>query len=119
MAWSDWQSVGTKGVVLWENPDPTASFAAQTINLGDEYSGILVEYWETSSVSNYVYLNIPEGSTASSSYMFNGVIERQIQFQYGEKAYFTNATYTSDGQKHNTQIMPIRIIGFKKDIADV
>jgi len=111
MAWSDWQSVGTKGVVLWENPNPTASFAGQDIYVTAGYENILVEYlwFNDMEIKRCVYHN----TGTAESYLSNGSTNRDLQYVSANgRVLFSDA-------ENNSYMIPTKIIGFKKDIADV
>lgn len=114
---TDWQSVGAKGVLLWENPNPTADFGRQDVYVTAGYETILVEYKyfkEDTITKYYVYHTI---STAAS-YLSNGGTSRGIQYvPLNGRVIFGPAT--NDSSTINSAMIPTRIIGFKKNIADV
>jgi hypothetical protein len=105
-----------EGVVLWENPNPTAKFAAQTVALDlSEYKRFKI-----------VFIS-PDGSTVCECYTKDVSCRAEIAKKSAnpqsyvrnykitnEGAEFYDATSTmSDTSNSNTQLVPIKIIGYK------
>ena len=111
----------TLGKSLWENPNPTASFSAQTITLSESlanYSCYEIIFRQNKNVNNERYFStgkIPVGhgtilsyNTSSNFYRATGttVSGNTISF---ENAY---AGSTTD----NDNVIPVYVIGYKSGV---
>lgn len=115
--------------VLWENPNPSSNFSAQTITLSSEdYDYIEVE--TTNSVKqNYVITKIyPERAGRGTSFY----VQPSTNTDWGNIAYFRHFIFESKisinfldcyigyigvYQVNNSQMIPQRIIGYKETIG--
>ena len=126
MAWSDWQSVGNKGVVLWENPSPSNNFNWQNVYINDfvqNYYHILIVFKEKTG-NDYVNkvggLLIPTGFANWESLSNVALMQYPSYVRYVrllEKGFEINdCEYLPSDTNDNSRLIPIKIIGFKKDI---
>lgn len=102
----------TEGVVLWENPDPSAEFAGQTIELDtSEYKKIVVVYsgYETPCIERNVtyktiYTTQSSDSSAPGSYL-RTVLWNNNGIKFSDCAIGTKT--------YNGRSIPKKIIGYK------
>lgn len=107
---------------LWENPNPSASFGAQTITLAsDDYDFLLVMYRQTSGRLasmifpkgiNFRLFTSTVGSGATTRERdINYVSDTQLSVQSAYQCVGTSA-YTTD----NSLLVPDAVYGFKKSL---
>ena len=105
-----------QGTVLWENPDPTASFAATTIEMDlAEYKNLKVIYCYDTSKNTYEEQHV---SVRGVTYALG-----ELQTFLSDSGYSRNISITdteivvSDctrkGSVANGMIIPVKIIGYK------
>lgn len=116
------------GVVLWENPDPSAEFAAQTVTLNDNIEKY--EYVEATYIIEKTNINI-KGATGkiekNALQNFRFVITYINGFMYIRDVYtidgknvqisdcYERPQYgTFDSEITNAYLIPIKIIGYPK-----
>ena len=118
--WTEWRK--SDGTVLWENPNPTAEFAAQTITLSSSDYNFLEIYFKDSNTCQIEKITKGYGTRAikvigegNGSYI--GIRMRSI-------TYVNDTTYSiTDGVKkdcnetgeavvYNNVLVPIKIIGY-------
>lgn len=109
------------GIVLWENPDPTASFAAQNITLSsDSYSTYEVFYtsrdsngmMSQKSMKNYGVTLIDVLPSGSGSAVFRRVIKTESNTVFSVAA-CTYSTGSAAQSTVNQYLIPVKIIGYK------
>jgi len=97
-----------QGTILWENPNPSAAFADQIINITTNgYNWI--EYYYRSSCTDplTMFQKAPAGvGTILISIMSDGTIRRRIIYDSGTSITTIKATTTG-------QCVPTYIIGYK------
>jgi len=102
----------TEGHLLWENPDPTAEFAAQTIALDlSAYKKVVVLYaGEKGTRSTIMYskgedyeMRMIDGGGTSSTNTF----ARKISWNN------SGVTIGTPGNSYDDECIPVKIIGFK------
>lgn len=105
-------------VLLWENPNPSASFASQTINvnLAGYNMFAVVAIWSVTSGSRIPFCFIPaEDGTYGipmQSAASNRTGGRDATFNISNgTVYFGNASY--NGAQNNGYCVPYQIIGIK------
>jgi hypothetical protein len=108
--------------LLWENPTPTDSFAAQSITLSSgDYDFLLIVYRETISSTTYKSDIVSKGS--------NGILEFNVTsgsfyndtrtFTYTSDTVLAFAAATVNGSSNNSAVVPLAIYGiYKKSIAN-
>lgn len=124
MAWTEWKNMGTKGDVLWTNPNPNpnANFKGTDIDLStiNEYSQVLIEFSRAMGVNYSAGLLI---NTNENNYIYNigmGDVNnaggRRVLLQ---STILTISDYTiyHNSTVNNSNLVPTKIIGFKKDIT--
>ena len=106
--------------LLWQNSNPTAAFAAQTISLDlSDYDEIEIIAKKTASEPYYFSTRIPMGVTSNTHYIENGVIfDRNvvvslasIEFKVAYYLLPTSTAITTD----NNRCMPYQIYGIKHE----
>jgi hypothetical protein len=104
---------------LWENPDPTANFAAGNITLSsDDYDLLLVIYnWSTTSNDNLSNVSVKGNKIAINLATNNSSNVARNYERYGTPTdathiSFTDCTYTG-GVTDNRNAIPYRIYGIK------
>ena len=111
--WSDWHD--PNGDLIWSNPNPTASFAGQTISINlSAYRFVRIRYRLTASVGREIMETYCNGVAASVS----GFTSATSQF-YSRDLYpksggvdFGNANkYITGSGQDNTALVPISIYG--------
>lgn len=128
MAWLECGGGGVTPTLLWTNPNPTASFSAQTLNIdlsqyeclfveteGNKYTSGLISYHQM----EYVDLSV-ESYSICGRYSINSntyVSIRVITAHTNNSISFSNgsAGTTTDGRL----CIPIKIYGLKKRIFNV
>lgn len=110
------------GIVLWENPNPTANFVAQTITLPSDDYDIIEVYYKMQPTANFmlstralkgysIYLNFAGGETGS------GPINAARALRCDSPTtYYAAAAQRSFGDANtinNGYVIPIKIIGYK------
>lgn len=124
--------------VLWENPDPTASFASQSISLPTlpEYDYVMIEayYNNSNQVSNFEPALFPtckinDGTTATANYASTGVIHaalnegefpiasRTVYVNYSDVYFHAQGSYNTAADKYtynNNYCIPYRIYGVRE-----
>lgn len=125
MAWSEWQTVGTKGDLLWTNNSPNNTFSPTDVELDlTNYNGILILYkFRTSEDDEYsVYIvRKDDGNFDENRYypMYASYYERQWKFNSNGIQFYNAAYVNYQGEGtgiNNTRIIPLKIIGFKKSL---
>lgn len=112
---------------LWENPNPTSAFAAQTITLAsDDYDFLLVQGIAASDNNIGISIIVAKGGDfifSASSPITNGILLTSRAFTY-----ISDTSYSVDDgirrtsvdseatQVQNIRCVPITIYGFKKNI---
>lgn len=111
-------------IVLWENPNPTSSFANQTITLNDISNYKYLEiYWKNrKDVSEWTYTKIQIG-TASYGFCISPagtsfrVFSRQINNENTNNLIFGNCNFaeslSSSITTNNDYMIPVKVIGYK------
>ena len=100
---------GSKSILLWTNPNPSANFAAQTINVDTDYDAfIFVSNFNTTNVSRYYGIIM---KNASSGYISaaNGY-DRLVTVHEDSLTIADCSNYTP----YNNILIPYKIYGVKK-----
>lgn len=113
--------------VLWTNPSPTSSFAAQTVTLSDDinnYDYIKMVYkYSTSDSTELIEIfpveNININTTKRSTYL--GVMWYAGTWRYRNLSFAStsvqfSASVNTNGKAGNTTIIPLEIIGIKSGL---
>ena len=117
-----WEEVDENPKVLWENPSPTSSFAAQTITLNDNisnYNYYEIIYRQTSGVGIYYSTGkIPSGQVCKMMLFAATMYTRTLQDISGTSCQVGNcANYTTYGSSTSTNVndvcVPYQILGYK------
>lgn len=115
-------------VLLWENPNPTSKFAAQTVTINySEYNALLIEnvnlhgegsrvyvvglYFLSETVAQYL-LN----KNDLSSYGLVGLAAREVTFTNGNTVTFSDSNFfqtSGSGASSENYAIPTRIWGVK------
>lgn len=119
-------SIITKNMVkLWENPDPTAEFGAQTINLDlSKYTMVCISYRLSTTTTQesvfYILMNTAFRAFVFSNISGSGYIDIRSRtatvsatgVQFGTAT--TKACNVADaGEVNNIYVIPIKIYGIK------
>lgn len=114
-------SSGNEPVLLWENPSPTAVFAAQTINVNtSEYSNLIFVYTNRSGTGTEVYetncmLPNDRGVLSCYGYKSNNNSFYSRMFTKTDTTITFTAGYSSQSSGTDTdRVIPIKIYGLKK-----
>lgn len=103
------------GIVLWENPNPTDSFAAQTITLSsDDYEVYEIFYTGRGNTNGLISARSIKGrGTELNSAFVDGslLFQRIVTYMSGTSLKFENAYYGTSVA--NGYIKPIKVIGYK------
>lgn len=113
-------NLGTEPTLLWENPNPSAVFAAQTISLDlSEYEGVIVEYKILYSVNQYGRTYVKKNESFIS---LGGVVTSGSNYEpKGRKVSANNDGVIFDGgvsaanTTNNGAIIPTKIYGVKNN----
>lgn len=116
-------SLNVSQEILWENPNPTQSFAAQTVNLSDnpfnyDYIRILYNDDPRNSATGYSIIDIkPSDSNFKATiglviYSDSHRVTRQI-YSPTENSITFNSTKAEDGTTWDGWLIPYQIIGIK------
>ena len=111
-------------VLLWENPDVTASFDAQTISLDlTKYAGVVIDYNRKTTNTKlqtrfYMKRNdvTNDGAFYASSNQADNVLRKTSLSDTGVQFYSCNNAGT--GEASNTNMIPTKIYGIKNYIVE-
>lgn len=115
--WSNWREVLTEGrgiqmVKLWENGNPSSSFAGQNISVSTSYDFIMIAFWMSEDVESTEIVRAKVGGggmlLAADEYA------REFGIQNG-KIQFSNAWNRETGSSTSTNkyCVPVAIYGIK------
>jgi hypothetical protein len=118
--------VGLQPTVLWTNPSPSASFAAQTITLSDALSGYTyyeLIYKSTASSNNFgstgllpidcdAQLSRTHARNSVRGYTLGTNMGNAYKISINDAVQFTNYGNTTTTTQ-NTYLVPYQVIGFK------
>lgn len=116
MAWSNWQSVGAKGTLLWENSKPSNVFGKQTITIqtnGTVYESVLIIFLENTSWGNERVAYFDKTHQDNEVYFDGKVREIVVHFDNNNNKIEVICEHDNDV---DINVIPYRIIGLKKDI---
>lgn len=100
---------------LWENPNPTSAFAAQTITLlSDDYDFLMVVYETSLNGTTDVNISTKGNSIQLSSSGATAPIYRIMDY-VSVTSYSVGASYYG-GTESDIYNVPLVIYGFKKDV---
>lgn len=112
--WTDWLPVGNvEGEVIWTNPTPSASKGSEVI-YGDYSSYVAMLFvfnYDTSDSTKY-YSYIPKGTSFASYF-------REPRVCNFTDTYISIGSCKINGTTYDSRVIPVKIVGFKKDITDV
>jgi hypothetical protein len=100
-----------QGTILWTNPNPTSSFAAQDITLNsDDYDVLEIIYMTFNTNNQTSSVKIPKGySTRVTTSLSSGTVYTR-EYTYNSDTSYTIGS-TSGGNAQN--LYPLYIIGYK------
>lgn len=108
---------GVKSVKLWENADPSATFAGQIVAISNiaSYTSFVVEFFVDQSAEDIsTTVAFPSGQTVGSA-QFNSMFYSRAFSVVATGMQFGNGKYTSigdgAGSEDNTIMVPLRIYG--------
>lgn len=130
MAWFKTGGGALNETVLWTNPSPTSTFAAQEITFSDDvnnYKYIKVYFrlsTSNSAISSVMYdietfLNLKTLSTLERfygcmcSYVGSGNVARRLGYSSSGKFQFYNAANIGAASQSNTACIPTKVVGLK------
>lgn len=121
MAWTDWQSVETKGVVLWERP--LLEYSGGTINVNiSEYQNVLITFY-TNGLSTPAPLKREhvgiwiDDTTVEQIVQISDAVGGHRQITIKPNSIGIGAYIVNGGVYDNSYLVPDEIIGFKKKLV--
>lgn len=113
-------SKGLNGVIVWENPSPTATtFGAQTVNLNQDITEFNVFDIFYTNEGNYVTRTYDKGIQITTLAQGRGnsrVVNRWAQINSNNTVEFSNAIVPGSGNQ-NGYLIPQKIIAYKINIS--
>lgn len=113
------------GTVLWENPNPTASFSAQEITLSSDNYDILEMYY-TLLQNQQCIIRFPKGTgtylmRTGGNNAVTSIIARIINYNtdtsYNVGNAYSCSIPSATQEESNTSLIPVKIIGYKLSIT--
>lgn len=107
------------GTILWQNSNPTADFAAQTITLNSSDYDVLEFIWRTDSAGNLAFSEkIMKGKGTQFDFFSTAIVGRRWcrRILYvSDTSYSFNDCYKLDSSSamENGNCVPLYIIGYK------
>lgn len=109
--------LGLEGIALWENPEPTATFPAQTVNLSSANYDVYEVFYKARSNETSVSLLSARslkgyGTELNTAFITNStILQRAVTCISDTELQFGNAYYGTT--EKNAYVKPIKIIGYK------
>lgn len=111
-----------QGAILWENPNPSANFAAQDIVLSSDDYDVLEVYYKLQTTNNFMMsVKVLKGYSVylCNSGGENGVgpinVARALRYDSPTVYYFADAqrSFGNVNTTNNAYAIPVKIIGYK------
>ena len=104
--------------LLWENPNTTASFAAQTITLNSadyDYLLIIFNYLTSSNIAGSELIQKGQSTRLGTVSGTDGTVFLRNVTYVSEISYTFADAYKNNGTVDNSRCVPVAIYGIKKD----
>lgn len=109
------------GIILWTNPNPTSSFAAQTITLSSsdyDFYEIYCSYSNQTSQYLNCYKSIKGEGTIMSLHGFSTNLSARRKVDYNNATSLIISDANGDNATNNSYLIPRYIIGYKTGLFE-